>query len=109
MDPNTINLIISVLSGIAGGNAAGAAMPDKTLGTLGNSIGGLFGGGIGGFIMKALGLFAAATAAQHTGTAAPASAFDLSTLIASIGGGGVSGALLTGIIAFIKNAMQKPS
>ena len=109
MDPNTINLIISLISGIVGGNIAGAAMPEKTLGTLGNSISGLVGGGIGGFILKALGLFATATAAGHMGAAAPTSSFDLNTLIVSIGGGGVSGAILTGIVAFIKNAIQKQS
>ena len=39
------NLIISLISGIVGGNIAGAALPaDKNLGGLGNTITGIFGG-----------------------------------------------------------------
>ena len=45
---NFVNLIISLLSGAVGGNVAGAAMKDKSLGTLGNSLSGILGGGIGG-------------------------------------------------------------
>lgn len=33
-----VGLLISVISGAVGGNIAGAAMQDKSLGTLGNSI-----------------------------------------------------------------------
>ena len=40
------NLLISIISGIVGGNVAGAAVPaDKNLGALGNTISGIFGGG----------------------------------------------------------------
>lgn len=106
MDPNTINMIISLISGLAGGNIAGA-LSEKNLGALANSISGLIGGGIGGWILKALGLFAAATMAGQTGAAAPEPTFDLSTLLASIGGGGVSGAILTGLVTYIRNALQK--
>jgi uncharacterized membrane protein YeaQ/YmgE (transglycosylase-associated protein family) len=48
------SLIIDLISGAIGGNAAGAAMPDKSLGTLGNTIAGLVGGGLGGQILQAL-------------------------------------------------------
>jgi len=41
-------LLVSLISGAVGGNVAGAAMQDKSLGTLGNSLAGIFGGGIGG-------------------------------------------------------------
>ena len=34
------SLIVNLISGAVGGNAAGAAIPDKSLGTLGNSLGG---------------------------------------------------------------------
>ena len=35
-----INLLISLVSGAIGGNVAGAAMKEKSLGVVGNSIGG---------------------------------------------------------------------
>jgi uncharacterized membrane protein YeaQ/YmgE (transglycosylase-associated protein family) len=92
-----LNLIISLISGIIGGNIAGAAMPNKTLGGLGNSIAGFFGGGIGGVILQALGLFNQAGAAN----------ISLESILANIGTGGVGGAILMIIVAFIKNAMNK--
>jgi hypothetical protein len=44
---NIISLIIQVISGAVGGNVAGAAMKESSLGTLGNSIAGIVGGGVG--------------------------------------------------------------
>ena len=38
------SLIIQLIVGAIGGNAAGKAMPDKSLGTLGNTIAGVIGG-----------------------------------------------------------------
>ena len=38
---NILSLIISLLSGAVGGNVAGAAMKDKSLGTVGNSVAGI--------------------------------------------------------------------
>lgn len=109
MDPSIVNLIISLISGLVGGNVAGAAMPDKNLGALGNSISGLIGGGVGGYILKLLGLFAATTATTAaTGQPVDAShALDLTTILANIGGSGVSGAILTALVAWIKGASQK--
>ena len=43
-----ISLIIEGLSGAVGGNIAGAAIKENTLGTVGNSIAGIVGGGLGG-------------------------------------------------------------
>jgi uncharacterized membrane protein YeaQ/YmgE (transglycosylase-associated protein family) len=48
-------LLVSLISGAVGGNVAGAAMKDKSLGTLGNSLAGIFGGGIGSFLLQVLG------------------------------------------------------
>jgi len=47
-----VTLLISVISGAVGGNIAGAAMQDKSLGTLGNSIAGVLGGGVGAALIK---------------------------------------------------------
>jgi len=50
-----LNLIISLISGAVGGNIAGAALKDQSLGTVGNSIAGILGGGVGGMLLQALG------------------------------------------------------
>jgi len=111
MDPHTISLIVSLISGIVGGNLAGAGLGDKSLGAVGNSVTGFFGGGIGAYILKALGIIAAVTTTAAAGTpeaahtaASAASSFDLSSFLANVGGSGVGGAILTAIVAYIKNA-----
>ena len=43
MDPALIGWIIKLVSGAVGGNVAGAAMKDKSLGVLGNSVAGISG------------------------------------------------------------------
>jgi hypothetical protein len=98
-----MNLIISLISGIAGGNAVGAAAPDKSLGGIGNSVTGLLGGGAGGYLLQALGLFAQA-AASH---GAAGNGLDIGSLLGNIAGSGVGGALLTYIVGLIKNASGK--
>jgi uncharacterized membrane protein YeaQ/YmgE (transglycosylase-associated protein family) len=94
-----INPVISLISGAVGGNAAGAAMKDKSLGVAGNSLAGILGGGVGGAILQALGIGDAAT----PGT----TGMDLTAIIGSIASGGVGGGVLMAIIGFIKNAMAK--
>ena len=49
-----VGLIIQLISGAVGGNIAGAAMKQYNLGTIGNSIAGLIGGGAGAQIIGAL-------------------------------------------------------
>ena len=51
---NIISLIIEVISGAIGGNVAGAAMKENSLGTVGNSIAGIVGGGLGGTILQSV-------------------------------------------------------
>lgn len=94
-----ISTIISLASGVIGGNIAGAAMPQKNLGVIVNSIAGLIGGGAGEFILKAFGIIAAASAGATGG-----SELDLAQILSSIGVGGVSGGALTAIITLIKGA-----
>ncbi len=101
-------LIISLLSGAAGGNIAGAAAPDKSLGTAGNSVAGLLGGGLGGYLMQALDLLGKSGVLTGGPETAPAAhGLDLSAILAAVGGGGVSGGILTFIIGLIKNALNK--
>ena len=63
---NIISLIISLVSGAIGGNVAGAAMKDKSLGVPGNSLSGILGGGIGGVILQLLGMGARQGAGRST-------------------------------------------
>jgi uncharacterized membrane protein YeaQ/YmgE (transglycosylase-associated protein family) len=101
------NLIISLISGIIGGNVAGAAAPSKSLGGIGNTLAGLVGGGLGDFILKALGILATVATTTTTGPEGTATGFDLTSILANIGVSGVSGGVLTAIIGAIKEAVQK--
>jgi len=94
---NIISLIIQVISGAVGGNVAGAAMKESSLGTLGNSIAGIVGGGVGGTLLQMV-----------MGTAAAGGGgLDLQSILANVAGGGVGGAILMAIIGIIKNQMAK--
>ena len=91
------NLIVEAVSGAVGGNVAGAALKDKSLGAIGNSIAGIVGGGIGGTILQA-GMGSAA---------AGGGGMDMQSILANVGGGGVGGAILMIVIGLIKNQMSK--
>ena len=96
-----VTLIISLISGAVGGNVAGAASsPDKNLGTLGNTIAGLIGGGLGDFILKAMGVIA-------SGDMSGLAELDWSTLLATIGVSGASGGALTAVASILKQVLQK--
>jgi uncharacterized membrane protein YeaQ/YmgE (transglycosylase-associated protein family) len=72
---NIISLIIQAISGAVGGNVAGAAMKENSLGTLGNSIAGIVGGGLGGTILQMV-----------MGTAAAGGGgLDLQSILANVG------------------------
>ena len=93
---NLISLLISLISGAVGGNIAGAAMQDKSLGTVGNSIAGIVGGGLGSTILQLMGLWA-----QSGGS------LDAGAIVGNIAGGGVGGAVLLVIVSLIKGAMAR--
>ena len=90
-----MELIIQLIAGAIGGNAAGAALKDKSLGTLGNSLAGIVGGGIGGQILGML-----------TGAAGSGS-LDLGSIIQSLLSGGIGGGVLMVIVSMVKKAMAK--
>ncbi len=90
-----VNLIISLVSGAVGGNVAGAAMKDKSLGTAGNSIAGILGGGLGAWIL------------QLVGIVTKDGGHSLVQILEQIASGGVGGGVLLAIIAAIKSAMAK--
>jgi uncharacterized membrane protein YeaQ/YmgE (transglycosylase-associated protein family) len=94
---NIVGLIISLVSGAIGGNGAGAIMKDKSLGTLGNSLAGILGGGIGGAILQALGLLS-----KDGG-------LDIGSVIGNIASGGVGGGIVMVIIGLLKGATGSKS
>jgi len=93
-----LNLIIQLLSGAVGGNLAGNLLKKYDLGTLGNSIVGIIGGGLGGQLLGML---------TGTGAAAATGGLDLGAIISSIAGGGVGGGILMAVIGIIRTAMTK--
>jgi hypothetical protein len=95
-----IGLIIQLISGAVGGNIAGAAMKQYNLGTIGNSIAGLVGGGVGAQIIGAL---AGGGGEGVAGTGA--GGFDIGSIIGQIASGGVGGGILMVIVGLIKQAM----
>ena len=92
-------LIIQLVSGAVCGNAAGAAMKKFSLGTLGNSIVGIIGGGIG---RQLLGMLTGDASAGQAGGGT-----DIGSIIQSIAGGGVGGGILMAIVGMLKQKMGK--
>lgn len=72
-------------------------MPDKSLGTLGNTIAGLVGGGLGGQILQAL-------LPTLTGGGS-----DLGRILGNIAGSGIGGGLVMIAVSLIKNALATKS
>ena len=92
-----VALIIQLIAGAVGGNAAGAALKDKSLGSTGNSIAAAIGGLILGQIVS-----------RMTGGAVPADAvatsgMDIGSIISNLIASGAGGAILTAIVGMIKN------
>lgn len=88
-------ILMNLIAGAIGGNAAGKATPTFDLGTLGNTISGLVGGGVLGQLIPIL--LPALTAAAQGGN------FSLGSILTNLIGGGAGGAILTAIIGAIKN------
>ncbi len=89
--------ITSLIIEAVRGNVAGAAMKENSLGTLGNSIDGILGGGLGGTILHlVMGL-----------AAAGGGGMDLQSILTNVGGGGVGGAILMAVVGIIKNKMAQ--
>lgn len=95
---DVIPLIIQLASGAVGGNVAGAVLKKFSLGTVGNSIVGILGGGIGGQLLGMLGV---------GGASGGGGAMDVGSILTSVAGGGVGVGVLMAIIGFIRKAMGK--
>lgn len=98
-----MELIIQLIAGALGGNAAGAALKDKSLGTLGNSIAGIVGGGLGGQILAML----MGGGAMPADAAAAASGLDIGAIVQSVAGGGIGGAVVMVVVGVLKDMMAK--
>ena len=88
-----MGFIIQLVLGAVGGNIGGALFKNLSLGTVGNSIAGIVGGGIGGQILQAV---------------LGAMSVDVSGALGMAGdvvGGGVGGIVVMAIVGLIKNAM----
>lgn len=96
-----MELVIQIIAGLLGGNAAGAGLKNLSLGTAGNSVVGAVGGGLGGLLMRMLGGDAGAAAAEA------AASLDIGAIIQSVAGGGIGGAILTAIAGMLKKALVK--
>ncbi|MBN9579900.1 MAG: hypothetical protein J0G37_00075 [Afipia sp.] len=88
-------ILINLIAGAAGGNAIGKSSPTFDLGTLGNTIAGLIGGGVLGQIITML--WPAVAASIQGGS------LDIGSIITQVIGGGAGGAILTAIVGAIKN------
>jgi uncharacterized membrane protein YeaQ/YmgE (transglycosylase-associated protein family) len=82
-------LLVQVVSGAVGGSAAGAAVKQYSLGTLGNAIAGAVGGGIVG---QLVGTFAGQMVEGWVG---------------NIASGAIGGVILTLLVGVIKTMTQK--
>lgn len=87
-------LLIQLVSGAIGGNAAGSALKNLSLGTLGNSLVGILGGGLGGTILQSL-----------LGMGGESAGMDIGSIVSNIAGGGVGGGVLLAIIGVIKKML----
>jgi len=87
-------LIVQLLSGAVGGNLAGGLLKQYDLGTLGNSIAGILGGGVGGQLLGML--------VPALGAAAAGGGMDIGSILAQVAGGGIGGSALLVIIGVIK-------
>lgn len=93
-----MELIIQLIAGAIGGNAAGAVLKNLNMGPLLNSVLGVVGGGVGGQILGMLGA---------GGMAAAGGGMDMGSIIASLASGGVGGGALMAIVGVVKNMMAK--
>ncbi|WP_424956498.1 hypothetical protein [Hyphomicrobium sp. 1Nfss2.1] len=90
------SLIIQLISGALGGNAAGAYTKDTGLSPIGNTIAGALGGGIGGQILSAL---------LGLGGTAAASGLDIGSIVSAFATGGISGGLTALVIGYLKTKL----
>jgi hypothetical protein len=88
-------ILINLIAGALGGVGAGKASPNFDLGTVGNILAGLVGGGVLGQIVTLL--LSSVVAAAQSGN------LSIGGIISQAVAGGAGGAILTALIGAIKN------
>ena len=88
-------ILMNLIAGAVGGNAAGKASPKFDIGTIGNTIAGAVGGGVLGQIITLL--IPAVSAASQAGD------LSIGGVVSQLIAGGAGGALLTVIVGAMKN------
>jgi hypothetical protein len=88
-------ILINLVAGALGGTGIGKASPQFDLGTIGNIVAGLVGGGVLGQIVSLI--LPSVVAAAQTGN------LSVGGVISQAIAGGAGGAILTAIIGAIKN------
>ena len=93
------SLLLQLISGAAGGNLVGGLFKNFNLGTLGNSLAGLVGGGVGSAVLGNL-----------LGTPMPAVGTDpdMGALLGQILGGGAGGGFMTMLVGFLQQWLARP-
>ena len=89
-------ILINLIAGALGGVGAGKASPNFDLGTIGNIVSGLVGGGVLGQIVTALAPSVVAAAAQSGN-------LSIGGIVSQAIAGGAGGAILTALIGAIKS------
>jgi hypothetical protein len=90
-------LLIQLISGALGGNVAGSLLKNLSLGTLGNSIAGIVGGGITGQVLDTI----------FNLPAVGGGPIDIPSILTQIVGGGVGGGVLMAIVGAVRGMMAK--
>ena len=90
-----LQILINLIAGALGGVGAGEASPNFDLGTIGNIISGLVGGGVLGQIVT--------LALPSVVAAAESGNLSVGGVVSQLVAGGAGGAILTALIGAIKN------
>jgi len=91
-----IGLLINLVGGGIGGGLSGAALKEKSLGTIGNIIAGIVGGTIGSYILQAIGILKMFGIAD----------IPIGSIATQGGISAVIGAIVTAAIGLIKSKMS---
>jgi|SoiMethySBSTD1v2_1073268.scaffolds.fasta_scaffold1086762_2 hypothetical protein len=94
-----IALVVQLIGGAVGGNAAGAALKNIDMSALLKTIAGAIGGVGGGQLATWLGILSAILG-ENAGTGGQ--------VLGNAGASAIGGAVLTAIVGFIKQAMDRP-
>jgi hypothetical protein len=99
-----LELVISLIAGALGGTGAGRMLKDLDLGTAGNAIAGILGGGLGGQLLSML---TGGAVPADAGAAVAGGGLDIGTIVQQVAGGGVGGAVLMAIVGLLKKQFAR--